>query len=232
MRYTRRRHRMTWPMHDAGSTTPDPGRGQPGSGPPGGPPGRPDAWPEEPWPQEPWRDDHGFRRTRWFTATGPGPSRRAGPAAADRGPDAGGRPDSGRDHAAAGAQLARPACPAASEPGLGPADCTLGARDARRLAPGAPAHRVRAAWPGPAPPVPAPRTAAARTAGAARTTGPGPDRTAVQPGPVQRRHGARDARLARHRVPAHLRLRGRARHRTRWPTTTTTPTRCPTSSTT
>src|SRR6266571_9542493 len=25
MRNTRRRHRMTWPMHDAGSTTPDPG---------------------------------------------------------------------------------------------------------------------------------------------------------------------------------------------------------------
>src|SRR5580704_2274900 len=53
MRYTRRRHRMTWPMHDAGSTTPDPRRGPPRRGQPGREqPGREDAWPDEPW-----RDD-------------------------------------------------------------------------------------------------------------------------------------------------------------------------------
>ena len=50
---------MTWPMHDAGSTTPDPRRGPPGRGQPGrgqpsreqpdGPPGREDGWPDEPW---------------------------------------------------------------------------------------------------------------------------------------------------------------------------------------
>src|SRR6266699_6326783 len=52
MRDTRRRHRMTWPMHDAGSTTPDPG--------PEEARGQEPPWPEEPrrqeppWPQDPW----------------------------------------------------------------------------------------------------------------------------------------------------------------------------------
>src|SRR6266567_4593212 len=45
MRDTRRRHRMTWPMHDAGSTTPDPG--------PEEARGQEPPWPQDPWPQEP-----------------------------------------------------------------------------------------------------------------------------------------------------------------------------------
>src|SRR5271165_3962661 len=56
MRYTRRRRRMTWPMHDAGPTTPDPGpeeaRHQET---------RREPWPEEPWPEEPepWPEEPG-----------------------------------------------------------------------------------------------------------------------------------------------------------------------------
>src|SRR5712691_5481621 len=45
MRETRRRHRMTWPMHDAGSTTPDPGPAEARRQEP--------PWPEDPWPEEP-----------------------------------------------------------------------------------------------------------------------------------------------------------------------------------
>ena len=41
---------MTWPMHDAGPTTPDPGRDEP-------PDGQPRQ--DEPWPGEQWRDEPG-----------------------------------------------------------------------------------------------------------------------------------------------------------------------------
>src|SRR5712691_7051223 len=52
MRDTRRRHRMTWPMHDAGSTTPDPGRDDARRQEP--------PWPQEPRDQEPpWLDQPG-----------------------------------------------------------------------------------------------------------------------------------------------------------------------------
>src|SRR5580700_2438232 len=45
-RDTRRRHRMTWPMHDAGPTTPEPGSPEPGYEP-------------EPGPDEPGPGRHG-----------------------------------------------------------------------------------------------------------------------------------------------------------------------------
>ena len=83
---------MTWPMHDAGSTTPDPGRGQPGSGPPGGPPGRPDAWPEEPWPQEPWRDDMDSEEPDGSRSPGRGRHAAPGPLPQIEGPMPGGGP--------------------------------------------------------------------------------------------------------------------------------------------
>ena len=49
---------MTWPMHDAGSTTPDPGpeearRQEPPDEPRRQEPWREEAWGEEPWPEEP-----------------------------------------------------------------------------------------------------------------------------------------------------------------------------------
>jgi putative peptidoglycan lipid II flippase len=61
---------MTWPMHDAGSTTPDPGRPDPGSrearhqearhdGSPGDETWRETPWPDEPGPDEPEADGGG-----------------------------------------------------------------------------------------------------------------------------------------------------------------------------
>ena len=89
-------------------------------------------------PARSWTGRAGVRRRR----SAPGPARRAGPAAADRGPDAGRRPEPGRDDAAAGADVAGPAdpaaplaCPRPPGPPGGPA----------RLAPGAQDHWLRAA---------------------------------------------------------------------------------------
>jgi putative peptidoglycan lipid II flippase len=55
---------MTWPMHDAGSTTPDPGpeearRQEPPDEPRRQEPWREEAWGEEPWPEEPGSDEPG-----------------------------------------------------------------------------------------------------------------------------------------------------------------------------
>src|SRR5271166_3375628 len=73
MRYTRRRHRMTWPMHDAGSTTPDPGRDEARRQ-----EARREPWAEEtqPWPEEPAAgsgDDDPPRRGRHSAAPDPLP---------------------------------------------------------------------------------------------------------------------------------------------------------------
>ncbi len=104
-RDTRRRHRMTWPMHDAGPTTPDPGPRDPACG------------SREPVTPEPGPDEPGSR-----TQARPRRGRHAdaGSAAAARRPDAGRRPEPGRDDAAAGARVARSARPAAPLPGLAP----------------------------------------------------------------------------------------------------------------
>jgi len=71
---------MTWPMHDAGSTTPDPGPEEAR---------RQEPWPEEPWREEPWPEEPG--------PDGAGPPRRGRHAAPDplppvEGPMPGGGP--------------------------------------------------------------------------------------------------------------------------------------------
>ena len=134
---------MTWPMHDAGSTTPDPGREE----------ARRQEVRREPWPEEPqpWPEEHGRKSpsrdlttlTRRAAAGTPPP----GPAAADGGPDAGRRTKPGRDDAAAGAQVAGPACPPdPAAPLASPRAARLAGRTAR-LAPGAQDHRLPASRP-------------------------------------------------------------------------------------
>ncbi len=189
---------MTWPMHDAGPTTPEPGSRETGG---------------EPGPPEP--DRARVRPAR--------PARRGRRSAAAAGrPDAGRRPEPGRDDAAAGARVARAARPAAPDPPVYPrGPARLGGR-AAGLAPGAPDDRVPAAGrPAAAAPAAGLPAATGNAAGRARRAGRSPAsraasggaaavsvgraarRPAVEPGPLQRRHGGRHPGLPGHRVPAH-----------------------------
>jgi putative peptidoglycan lipid II flippase len=75
---------MTWPMHDAGSTTPDPGPEEARRR----DPWREETWPEEPWPEEPGPDDDGPPRRGRHAAPDPlppveGPMPGGGPSPAE-----------------------------------------------------------------------------------------------------------------------------------------------------
>ena len=70
---------MTWPMHDAGSTTPDPGREEARRQ-----EARREPWPEEtqPWPEEPWPEETSLAARAWAGSDDADPPRRGRHAAA------------------------------------------------------------------------------------------------------------------------------------------------------
>ena len=133
---------MTWPMHDAGSTTPDPGPDDARRQEPSWPDEPP--WPDEPRGQEPWPEE---------PEPGDGdPSRRGRHAAPDplppiEGPMPGGGPSPAETTLPLA--LKWPAPP--TRPHRSPSPHRPARRSAR-LAPGAQDHRLPAARPGPAAP--------------------------------------------------------------------------------
>ena len=122
---------MTWPMHDAGSTTPDPGPNDARRQEP--------PWPDEPRGQEPWPEEPG-------PGDG-GPSRRGRHAAPDplppiEGPMPGGGPSPAETTLPLA--LKWPAPPGQAAPFTFAGAARLARRSAR-LAPGAQDHRLPAA---------------------------------------------------------------------------------------
>ena len=116
---------MTWPMHGAGPTTPDPGRDEPSDGQP-----RQD----EPWPGEQWHDEPGSAED--------GAARRGRHAAPDplpplEGPMPGGGPTPAETTLPLALRWPAPPKPPRS-PQTAPPGSPGAARVARRLAPGPP----------------------------------------------------------------------------------------------
>ena len=210
---------MTWPMHDAGSTTPDPGREEARRQ-----EVRREPWPEEtqPWPEEPWPeepepgpDDADPPRRGRHAATpdplpplegqmpggGPSPAETTLPLAL-KWPAPPARPT--RPHRSP--PPGPPGSPGAP-PGWRRVPRTTGYPPAGPAQPRYPQPGYPSRPPGaPGPPGPPGPPGGGPGAGAPPARLPGVDRDpALQPGAVRRRHGGRHPGLAGHRLPAHPR---------------------------